>query len=318
VSITFGQTSPARLLRPQKWTPTLLRPAQADQVLVRMSKSAGTFWPGIRVYSPDGTKLCEAVGSSTAVIASCTLTNTGTYTILADDCYDGTRTGNYYLYLQRLNNPGRPVSITFGQTLSGSIVTPAEMDAYTFTANAGDQVLVRMSKSAGTFWPEIRVYSPDGTKLCEAVGSVTAEIASCPITNTGTYAILADDCYDGTRTGNYDLYLQRLNNPGRPVSITFGQTLSGSIVTPAEMDAYTFTASAGDQVLVRMSNSNRHLLAGIRVYGADGTRLCEAYGSVTAEIASCTLSSAGTYTILTDDYYDGTRTGNYYLYLQRL
>ena len=74
-------------------------------------------------------------------------------------------------------------------------MTPAEMDTYTFTASAGDKVLVRMSKSSGDLWPEIRVYSPDGTKLCEAYSSATAEIASCTLTSTGTYTILAYDYY---------------------------------------------------------------------------------------------------------------------------
>jgi hypothetical protein len=100
-------------------------------------------------------------------------------------------------------------------------MTPAEMDTYTFTASAGDKVLVRMSKSSGTLWPGITVYSPDGTKLCETYGSSTAKIASCTLTSTGTYSILAYDGYYGTRTGDYSLYLQR-NNPGIPVPITFG------------------------------------------------------------------------------------------------
>jgi hypothetical protein len=71
-----------------------------------MSKSSGNLWPEIRVYSPNGTKLCEEYSPSTAEIASCNLTSTGTYTILADDGFNGTFTGDYYLFLQRLNNPG--------------------------------------------------------------------------------------------------------------------------------------------------------------------------------------------------------------------
>ena len=121
---------------------------------------------------------------STAEIASCTLTSTGTYTILAYDSYSGTNTGDYYLHLQRLNNPGNATPIDFGQTLSGSIITPAEMDTYTFSASAGDRVLVRMSKASGDLWPGVRIYSPDGTKLCEAYSSATAEIASCALTST--------------------------------------------------------------------------------------------------------------------------------------
>jgi len=324
VSIAFGQTLSGSIITPAEMDTYTFTASAGDKVLVRMSNSSGTFYPGIRVYSPDGTKLCEEDGLYTAEIASCTLTSTGTYSIVAYDGFGhvagGTSTGDYSLSLQRLNNPGSPVSIAFGQTLSGSISTLAEMDTYTFTASAGDKVLVRMSKSSGNLYPGIRVYSPDGTKLCEQEGLYTAEIASCTLTSTGTYSIVAYDGFGhvggGTSTGDYFLSLQRLNNPGSPVSIAFGQTLSGSIITPAEMDTYTFTASAGDKVLVRMSTSSGNLWEEIRVYSPDGTKLCETY--TTAEIASCTLSSTGTYTILAYDGFDGTLTGDYYLYLQRL
>ncbi len=315
VPITYGQTMTGTIQGPGQVVTYTFTASAGDKVLVRMSKSSGTLWPGITVYSPDGTKACEAYSSSTAVIASCTLTSTGTFSILAYD-YFGTGTGDYSLYLQRLNNPGSPVSIALGQTLSGSITTPAEMDTYTFTASAGDKMLVRMSISSGTLWPGITVYSPDGTRLCETYSSSTAVIASCTLTSTGTYSILAYD-YFGTGTGDYSLYLQRLNNPGSPVPIALGQTLSSSITTPAEMDTYTFAASAGDMVLVRMSKSSGTLWPGIAVYSPDGTRLCETYSSSTAVIASCTLTSTGTYSILAYDYF-GTGTSDYSLYLQRL
>jgi hypothetical protein len=313
VPIAFGQTLSGSILTPAEMDTYTFTASAGDKVLVMMSTSSGSLWEGIRIYSPDGTKLCQAPDSNPAEIASCTLPSAGTYSILAYDASTSGFTGDYYLYLQRLNNPGSPVSIAFGQTLAGSIITPAEMDTYTFTASAGDKVLVRMGKPTGTLAPAIRVYSPDGTRLCEAHSGIVAEIASCTLPSAGTYSILAY-AYYGTDTGNYYIYLQRLNNPGSPVPIAFGQTLSGSILTAAEMDTYTFTASAGDKVLVRMSTSSGSLWEGIRVYSPDGTKLCEA----STEIASCTLTSAGTYSILAYDDFNGTLTGNYHLYLQWL
>jgi len=84
---------------------------------------------------------------------------------------------------------------------------PAEMDTYTFTANAGDKVLVRVSKIAGSLWAGVRVYGPDGTKLCEAGSSATATIPSCSMPSTGTCTILVYDGFNGTYTGDYRLYL---------------------------------------------------------------------------------------------------------------
>jgi predicted DNA-binding ribbon-helix-helix protein len=315
----FGQTSFGSLITTAQMDTYTFTASAGDKVLVRMSESAGSIYPDIRVYNPQGTQLCESGYSSTnAEISSCALTGgDGIYTILAFDYY-GTNTGDYHIHLQRLNNPGAATSISFGQALFGSLLTTAEMDAYTFTASAGDKILVRASESAGNFYPEVRVYSPQGTQLCESgFSSTTAEIPSCALTSDGVYTILAFDYY-GTYTGDYHIYLQRLNNPGNAALTDFGQTTFGSLITTAQMDTYTFTASAGDKVLIRMSESAGSIYPDVRVYSPQGTQLCESgYNSTTAEIASCALTSDGTYTILAFDYY-GTNTGDYYIHLQRL
>ncbi|MBN1139141.1 MAG: PPC domain-containing protein, partial [Anaerolineae bacterium] len=177
-----------------------------DKVLVRMSKSSGTMWPEVRVYGPDGVKLCDFYSSTSAEIASCTLTGGGAYSILAHD-YFGTNTGDYYLYLQRLNNPGSALPIERGTVLDGAIVSPAQMDTYTFTATASGNVRVRMTAVSGSLWPGIRVYGPDGTKLCEDGAAGTAEITICALPGSGAYTILAFDSFDGTLTGGYRLGL---------------------------------------------------------------------------------------------------------------
>ncbi|MEK6752726.1 MAG: pre-peptidase C-terminal domain-containing protein, partial [Chloroflexota bacterium] len=272
------------------------------------SNNITALWSEVRVYGPDGIKLCENNGPNMTEIASCTLPSTGSYAVLAYDSY-GTGNGDYAVHLQRLNNLGNSQPIAFGQTISASIISMAEMDAYTFTASAGDKVLVRMSNNITALWSEVRVYGPDGIKLCENNGPNMTEIASCTLPSTGSYAVLAYDSY-GTGNGDYAVHLQRLNNPGNSQPIAFGQTISAAIISMAEMDAYTFTASAGDKVWVRMSNSVTSFWSEVRVYSPDGVKLCENNSPDTAEIASCTLPANGVYKILAFDSY-GTGAGNY-------
>ncbi len=229
-AIEFGQTIQCSIAATGEMDTYTFDATTGDALAVRMAKSSGTMWPGVRVYSPTGDKLCDFYGSTLAQTYNCTLTGSGTYTLLAFDDYDGTRTGEYFLFLQRTNNPGAALPIAFGQTLGGSILLPAEADTYTFAAYAGDKVLVRMAKTSGTMWPGVRVYGPDGIKICDTNGSTTAEIASCTLTKTGQHAILAYDGNYGTATGNYNVYLQRLNSP---------QVTS----TPTPMRIYTPTAS---------------------------------------------------------------------------
>jgi hypothetical protein len=208
-----------------------------------------------------------------------------------------------------------PPNIGFGETIQCSINSPGEVDTYTFTASPGDKVLLRMSLSSGSLWPGIRVYDSGGIKLCEAGSPTSAEIASCTLVGGGTYSILVFDDFNGTYTGDYYLYLQRLNNPGNAVPIKRGTVLDGAIVSPAQMGTYTFTVTASDKVVVRMSAVSGSLWPGIRVYSPNGTKLCEGGAPGTAEIASCALPGSGAYTILAFDSFNGTLTGGYRLYL---
>jgi len=199
-------------------------------------------------------------------------------------------------------------AISFGQTVAGSIGAPGETGSYTFTASAGDVVLIGMSRITGSIYPQIRLYGPAGDPL-GASDSPHAGLNKT-LLSAGTYTILASDYY-GTYTGDYGLYLQRLNNPGNASPIPFGQTLSRAISTPAQMDTYTFTASAGDVVLIGVSRITGSIYPQISLYGPAGDSLgtAAAIASPHAEL-SRTLPSAGTYTILASDYY-GTYTGDY-------
>lgn len=207
-------------------------------------------------------------------------------------------------------------SINFGQILSGSIEA-AKVDTYTFLANANDNVVVRVSKTSGRLWPGIKLYRSDGTKfdiiLQETYSTPTAEI-SYQFPSSGTYSISIYDGFDGTFTGDYNLYLQKVNNPNTATSIDFGRTLSGSIGVAAEMDTYTFLANANDDVSIRVNQTSGRLWPGIRLYGPDGTKLHEKYSTSMTEI-SYKLPSSGTYTILIYDGFDGELTGDYNLYL---
>lgn len=230
-------------------------------------------------------------------------------------------------------------TINFGQTVSDTVSVAGETDTYTFCADAGDTVIVSMTISngaAGTYEPDayIRVYGPDGTKVCEAkaeqpsssVKSINAEISGCVLTMSGAHTIQASE-FGGNSTGSYNLLIQRLNNPGNITVISFGQTLSGSIESAGELDAWTFSAGAGDAAIVGLTIANNDAGtyepdAYIRVYGPDGAKVCEAKAeqpqsstkSINAEISSCALTLSGTYTIQVGEY-GGNSAGTYNLSL---
>ncbi len=313
--ITFGQTLSGSINTQPELKAFTFSAVAGDRVRMRMLDASGSiFSPIFWLYRSDGTEVCYGYGDPVAN-ANCALNVTGTYTILAGD-NSGQYTGSFSLFLERLNNPGLPTPITFGQTLSGSINTQPELKAFTFSAVAGDQVRMRMLDTSGSiFSPIFWLYRPDGTEVCYGYGDPVAN-ANCTLNFTGTYTILAGD-NSGQYTGSFSLFLERLNNPGLPTPITFGQTLSGSINTQPELKAFTFSAVAGNQVRISMSDASGSIFSPIFwLYRPDGTEACYGYGDPVAN-ANCTLNVTGTYTILAGDN-SGQYTGSFSLFLERL
>ena len=66
-----------------------------------------------------------------------TLAASGNYTVLIGDCGD-TSTGNYSIYMQRVNNPAGAVTLPLAQVQTGTIGSAALDNTYTFSANAND------------------------------------------------------------------------------------------------------------------------------------------------------------------------------------
>jgi hypothetical protein len=292
-----------------------------DVVLVRVGVTAGTMKPLVRLNDPDGTEICKGGTSYAqgAEIEQCRLSQSGTHTITVTD-YRATQTGTYNLFLQRLNQPAAATTITLAATTPAPIQAVAEADSYTLTATANDIILLRVGVTAGTMKPLLRVFDPAGTKLCSAGNSYStgAEIAYCALPQSGTYTILVND-YTAIKSGTYNLYVQRLNNPADPVALTVGTTHPAAIQAVAEADSYSLAANANDVVLLRAGITAGDMNPLVRVFGPDGVVTCtagNAYGPG-IEIEQCLVPRAGRYTILISDH-RGVRTGSYNLHVQRL
>lgn len=319
-ALTYGQTAVGDISLVPEMDAYTLSGEAGQRVMIAMAVTLGALDPQIRLFRPDGTLLCAGtVAGVSAEINGCLLPSTGTYTLLVNDVGD-TEIGNYRLYLQRLTGGANPTPLSFGLPVTTDIALAAEMDTFTFTAAAGDRVLINMAISSGLLDPQVRLYGPNGTLVCQtsSTSGGVAEISECLITESGTHQILASD-YGNTETGNYGIFLQRLNQPGNATAISYGQTITRDITYPSEMDTFTFVGSANDRVLIDMAVTLGTLDPQIRLYRPDGTPLCTAShdSGGSAEIYHCTLPETGTYTFLAHDY-GHTEVGNYRIYLQRL
>lgn len=322
--IAFGETIKCSIEFPAEEDTYFFTAAAGDKVLVQVSVMGG-LWPGISVFDPAGNAIpgCSAGGiPSTVTIPSCNLATDGIYRIRTFDANGRDNTGSYHLYLQRLNNPAGAASTNFGRIATGAILTPAEMDMFAFSGKSGDKVLVELSVT-DWLWPGVSIYDPDGNAMpgCDAGGiPPTVGISSCTLAKDGVHHVLVFDGRGRDDTGNYFLYLQRRNNPVNIVFTAYGINVAGTILTPAEIDVFSFSGKAGDKVSANLSVTGS-LWPGMKIIDPDGEDVpgCSAGGiPPTASIPSCTLLKDGVHHILVYDSRGNDNTGDYRLFIDCL
>ena len=215
--------------------------------------------------------------------------------------------------------------VSFGQTASGVIGVSSQVDNYTFTAVAGDHVLLGAAATSGTLIPKIQLYY-NGVAIVTtppSCGSATSsiEMGWGPLA-AGNYTVKVSDC-GSSNTGGYNLYAQRTNNPSGAANLVFGSTPASLINLPAQFDTYSFSATAGDSIYLAMTATSGTLIPKIYLYNPDGSMnsMHQAGGEdclgTASELNATALPTTGTYTVVLGDCSD-TNTGNYSVYAQRV
>jgi hypothetical protein len=298
--IHFGETIHCSIDQPSEVDSYSFVVQSGQEVVIQIRKISGNLSPYINIIG------INCGGGVAFENFECHINTAGTYNLIVRDD-TGTGTGEYNLFIQRLIDPVGCTSLVYGSApVFGSVDYAAQMKCFVVQANQGDKLLARMSKASGSLHPVFLIYGPNGIRLGANQDSVSAE-KYWVTPYAGTLSILTYSYYN-TGTGNFYLYLQRLNNPGNTILIAYGQTLPGMIGLPAEMDAYAFLGAAGDRVRVTVNKDSGSYYPSFRVYDPSGTELCSALGGTAAQ-ADCTLTS-GPQMILVNDYW-GTGSGDY-------
>ena len=212
-------------------------------------------------------------------------TNSGTFTVIVGDGNNAlSGTGDYRLTLAKTGSPiviapgeqGGPM--TNGWMHTGTINT-GTLDVWSFTAQAGQSLVVRLGDYTGTanLLPWVRLYGPDGSYLGNGYSAYAGEVA-VRATNSGTFTVVVGDGnnYLGG-TGDYRLTLGKTGSPiviapgeqGGPM--TNGWMHTGTINT-GTLDVWSFTAQAGESLVVRAGDftGTANLIPWVRLYGPDG------------------------------------------------
>ena len=294
----------------------------------------GSFWPWIRLRSPTGAQLGSGYGALSGHIDIGSAPLTGTYTVLVASADSGSNgTGTYRLTLAK--TPGAFVvpsgdeggEMTNGANHTGAIPL-ADLDMWTFQANAGDAISVSIGEltDTGSFWPWIRLRSPTGAQLGSGYGALSGHInlASAPL--TGTYTVLVASADSGSNgTGTYRLTLAK--TPGAFVvpsgdeggAMTNGANHTGAIHL-ADLDQWTFQANAGDAISLGIGEvtDTGSFWPWIRLRSPTGVQLGSGYGALSGHIDIASAPLTGTYTVLVASADSGSNgTGTYRLTLAK-
>jgi hypothetical protein len=276
--------------------------AANDNIRIRVIGTSGALTPYYDVISPDGTVLCTPTIMNEQ---DCVLVNSGRHTILVRD-FAGANIGSYSIQVQRLNNPVGCTPISFGSTLAGTISVAAETDCFTFDGAANDNIRIRVVGASGALTPyyEVAASVSGGGVLCSPT---IMDEQDCMLVHSGKHTVLVRD-FAGPNTGNYSIYVQRLNNPVGCTSIAFSNVpRSGRVAVAAESDCYTFNGAAGDLVRIRVVKDSGTLVPYHEVVSTNGTVLCS---PTIMNEQDCVPVNAGRHTILVRDF-AGPNTGAY-------
>ncbi|MBI3849788.1 MAG: hypothetical protein HY298_05790 [Verrucomicrobia bacterium] len=273
-----------------------------------------TFTPWLRLYSPGGLLLSSGFGALAGEV-SARATNSGTFIVVVGDGNGAlSGSGNYRLTLAKTGDPvvvsagddGGP--LTNGVMHIGTILT-GDLDMWTFTANNGDNLIVRLGEisDTNTFTPWLRLYGPNGALLDSGFGSLAAEV-SIGATNSGTFIVVVGDGNGAlSGSGTYRLTLAKTGDPvvvsagddGGPMTNAVLHT--GAILT-GDLDMWTFTATNGDSIVVRVGEitDTNTFTPWLRLYGPNGALLSSGFGASVGEV-STRATNSGTFIVVASD-----------------
>lgn len=317
-TIHSGETVSGSISQPAEVDTYQFTASAGDAVVIQLSEYPTSYLynPEFVLYGPGGGEPEITVnGDKSAILQDHQLLESGQYTLLVRE-QGANHSYGYSLSLLIITGPVRSEQdpngglLVSGETRSGSIGANADTDAFTFFANAGDTAIIQLSEGPTSYLynPEFLLYAPGGT-VAEVTtnGDKSAILQDYALTASGQYTIVVRE--QGADYG-YGYNLSLLLLPGATTScrdrdggsIGSGQSMSGSISSGADTDAFTFAGTSGQTVIIQMSEfptsylyTPEFLLCG----PGGGVPEATAYGDTSAVLESHRLEETGVYTIVT-------------------
>jgi RHS repeat-associated protein len=194
--------------------------------------------------------------------------------------------------------------LALGATVSGTIKSASQQEAYTFNATAGETVYLESKlqkcEASPPWW---QLLGPNG--LVDGDLPVCSDIGRVVLDKAGTWTV--DVFSRGGSTGSYAFTV--LAVPATTTTpIAVAQTVSGSISHIGQERDYTFTATPGETVYLESKLQKCEAnTPWWQLLGPDGSE--DGYGTACQDIGRVVLTSAGTWTV--NVFSRGGSTGPY-------
>lgn len=197
-------------------------------------------------------------------------------------------------------------ALTNGGNFSGNISVAGQTDTWTFSATAGQFLIVAMGEMTGSadFTPWLRLKDPNGTIIAPAQGATAAQIGlTAPL--TGTYTVLAATNDQGFNdTGTYRIMAAQLQgsfvvSPGDEGGpMTNGANQSGTILV-GDIDLWSISATQGDAFVVAVgeTSGSPDFAPWIRVVAPNGAVIANV-SNVAAAQTQVAATLTGIYTVV--------------------
>jgi predicted RNA-binding protein with TRAM domain len=303
-----------------------------ESLIVRMGETGtGAFVPWLRLYDPSGVLLNQDFNAAAAEVAA-RATNSGTFLVsVADGSAGRNQTGDYRISLAKTGSALTIAPLDEGGSLTNgasylAAIDVGDLDAWSFTANSGESIAIWVGESStGTsLLPWLRLYGPDGTPLAADFNASAAEVTA-RATNSGVFlAVVADGNNGLGGSGNYRISMAKTGIPLEISPVDEGGALTNgasylSALDVGDVDAWTFTANAGQSIAVWVgeSSTGTTLLPWLRLFGPDGSLLAADFNASAAEV-TVRATNSGTFLVVVSDGNNGRGgSGNYRLSLAR-
>jgi YD repeat-containing protein len=298
-----GQSVNGLVSGPVPFNSYVFSASAGDTLLLRSASFTSGFSANIDLYDTAG----KPLGSGTSAIAPPVLTASGRYTAIVGASAVRSA-GNYAFSWQLLNSPVAP-ALQCGQTVSGALGSAGQFWYYTINANDGDLVKLLLTRLPSTLNAQVELYDPAGGLQMKSTGDIVRKVSA------GNYLVLVSPASSVAESGGFALALQKPNNPCSPGALACGQTILQPLTTAGQLDAYSISANAGDQLTIQVTTRQGNYAPVTELYDRASANNLPVAGSPGGATLTANITSTSQYTLTVHDR--GGNTGSYRVGLQR-